>query len=189
MFPLGSHLKDPDQLPLRLGRKLAPGEPSTPPADPLAWPFDTPSAWALQRAAQAWCTPHTSSIEMDHILATAFARILDAVRGELEDQIEAAQSAEAKARRASEPYFGETPLDRLRRKRWPSEEYGSITPMRSPPIAISEQLKERAERMLMAELPGGLADRGLLNTPLPSARATPDDSPWSHLQLLTDEEG
>lgn len=36
------------------------------------------SGYAIEQAAQAWCTPETSSIEMDVRLATAFANILDA---------------------------------------------------------------------------------------------------------------
>ena len=57
------------------------------------------SELALQRAAQAWCTENTSSIEMDTRLATAFAEILDevwskpwlgnATTGELIDELKA----------------------------------------------------------------------------------------------------
>lgn len=36
------------------------------------------SDWAMQGAAQAWCTKSTSAITMDVILAEAFAEILDA---------------------------------------------------------------------------------------------------------------
>ena len=42
------------------------------------------SKYALERAAQAWCTDKTSSIVMDPILAEAFADILDAEREELD---------------------------------------------------------------------------------------------------------
>ena len=38
-----------------------------------------PSDLSLQKAAQAWCRPNTSSIVMDSELATAFAEILDEV--------------------------------------------------------------------------------------------------------------
>ena len=34
---------------------------------------------ARQKAAQAWCTPATSSIEMDVVLAEAFAEILNEI--------------------------------------------------------------------------------------------------------------
>jgi len=36
-----------------------------------------PSSLSLERAAQAWCTETTSGIEMDVVLAVAFANILD----------------------------------------------------------------------------------------------------------------
>lgn len=36
---------------------------------------------ARQKAAQAWCKPETSSIEMDVRLAEAFAEILDVISG------------------------------------------------------------------------------------------------------------
>lgn len=36
-----------------------------------------PSPLCIERAAQAWCTPETSSIEMNTDLAYAFAKILD----------------------------------------------------------------------------------------------------------------
>lgn len=42
-------------------------------------PVYPPAAWALEFAAQAWCTPETSMIEMDSRLAVAFARILEQV--------------------------------------------------------------------------------------------------------------
>jgi len=32
---------------------------------------------SIHLAAQAWCTPETSGIEMDTVLATAFADIID----------------------------------------------------------------------------------------------------------------
>lgn len=37
---------------------------------------------SMERAAQAWCTPETSSIEMDSRLALAFANILDDIWGQ-----------------------------------------------------------------------------------------------------------
>lgn len=40
------------------------------------------SAFAKHRAAQAWCTPETERIEMDLVLAEAFAAILDEVLSE-----------------------------------------------------------------------------------------------------------
>jgi hypothetical protein len=36
-----------------------------------------PSEYALQRAAQAWCTPKTENKIMDAEIAEAFAEILD----------------------------------------------------------------------------------------------------------------
>lgn len=36
------------------------------------------STKALERAAQAWCTGTTGHVEMNAVLATAFAEILDA---------------------------------------------------------------------------------------------------------------
>lgn len=36
---------------------------------------------AMQRAAQAWCTPETEGIDMDVRLAEAFAEILDEACG------------------------------------------------------------------------------------------------------------
>ena len=36
-----------------------------------------PSEASRQRAAQAWCTPLTSHIEMDSVLAEAFASIIE----------------------------------------------------------------------------------------------------------------
>jgi len=33
--------------------------------------------FALQKAAQAWCKPETEHLEMDPVLATAFAEIID----------------------------------------------------------------------------------------------------------------
>ncbi len=33
--------------------------------------------WTRERAAQAWCTPETSHIEMDVVLAEAFGAILE----------------------------------------------------------------------------------------------------------------
>ena len=41
----------------------------------------SPSDLSLERAAQAWCTPKTSSKVMDTELAIAFAEILDEVKG------------------------------------------------------------------------------------------------------------
>ena len=38
-----------------------------------------PSISAIQKAAQAWCAESTSHIEMDAVLATEFARILDEI--------------------------------------------------------------------------------------------------------------
>lgn len=38
---------------------------------------DKPSKLSIEKAAQAWCTPETSHIEMDSTLAMAFAEILD----------------------------------------------------------------------------------------------------------------
>ena len=38
-----------------------------------------PSEFSLGKAAQAWCTPQTSSKIMDVELATAFAEILDEI--------------------------------------------------------------------------------------------------------------
>ncbi len=43
-----------------------------------------PSSLARQKAAQAWCTPKTSSIDMDTRLAEAFAKILDEYIGALQ---------------------------------------------------------------------------------------------------------
>jgi hypothetical protein len=40
----------------------------------------TPSEYALQKAAQAWCKPTTQMKIMDAALATAFAEILDEER-------------------------------------------------------------------------------------------------------------
>lgn len=37
------------------------------------------SSCANERAAQAWCTPYTSGIPMDVVLAEAFAEILDSI--------------------------------------------------------------------------------------------------------------
>ena len=39
--------------------------------------MERPSISALQRAAQAWCSPVASEVVMDERLATAFAYILD----------------------------------------------------------------------------------------------------------------
>jgi len=38
-----------------------------------------PSELCIKKAAQAWCTPETSSIVMDERLAFAFAKILDEI--------------------------------------------------------------------------------------------------------------
>ena len=38
-----------------------------------------PSGLSLEKAAQAWCTPETSSKIMDEKLAVAFAEILDEI--------------------------------------------------------------------------------------------------------------
>jgi hypothetical protein len=37
------------------------------------------STLSIEKAAQAWCTPETSSIEMNEKLAYAFAEILDEI--------------------------------------------------------------------------------------------------------------
>lgn len=44
----------------------------------------TPSVESIHTAAQCWCDPETSSIEMDTRLAMAFARRLDEVKADLE---------------------------------------------------------------------------------------------------------
>jgi len=61
---------------------IAAGDPASPQRDGGI------TTWAIERAAQIWCEPETSMIEMDTRLATAFAAALDAERAKLAVAIE-----------------------------------------------------------------------------------------------------
>ena len=62
--------------------------------------------WALHRAAQCWCEPETSGIEMDSRLATAFARALVQER-ESEDRLAELETLIAGHMQAMRPLLDE----------------------------------------------------------------------------------